>query len=388
MKRRREAEASADPGERAPTPERPRKSEPHAPLIWWRGRLVPGEEAAVPFLSTGLHYGLGVFEGIRAYGTGSGPAIFRLQEHVDRLLASARILGFRDLPWSATDICDAIVATVRANGFADCYIRPLIFLASGGWGLNLDTGEPELGIAVWEWTRFLGPEARERGVRAQVSSFTRHHPNVAMTKAKIAGNYVNSVIAKTEAVRCGFDEAILLDPQGFVAECTGENLFLVRRGRILTPPTSTVLEGITRDTLLAVAGDLGYEVQETALSRDQLYLADEAFVCGTAAEVVGVREIDHRPVGAGATGPITRRLQEVYHDVVRGRLPRYEGWLTYVGDDEERAAIATRSAPSVPARVAEDHVRASAQGFSSLLRGIRAERQPPSEVVGVPESPS
>jgi branched-chain amino acid aminotransferase len=342
---------------------------PHAPLIWWRGGVVPAEEVSIPFLSAGLHYGLGVFEGIRAYSTDRGPAVFRLDEHVDRLLASARILGFRDLAWSGDDIGRAIVATVVANGFADCYIRPLIFLSSGGWGLDLDTGEPELGVAVWEWARYLSEEARQRGARAHVSSFTRHHPNVTMTKAKITGNYVNSVLAKTEAVRLGFDEAIQLDPQGFVAECTGENLFLVRRGRILTPPAATVLEGITRDTLITVARDLGYTVEEGPLSRDQLYLAEEAFVCGTAAEVVAVREIDFRPVGSGAMGPVTSRLQEAYHATVHGRIGRYQGWLTHVdrnhGDRELREHAAGATQQGAPG--------AAVRAFSDLLRGVRVE---------------
>jgi branched-chain amino acid aminotransferase len=200
-----------------------------------------------------------------------------------------------------------------------------------------------------------------------------------MTKAKIAGNYVNSVLAKTEARRCGFDEAILLDPQGFVAECTGENLFLVRRGRVLTPPAATVLEGITRDTLLTLARDLGHEVEEAAISRDQLYLADEVFVCGTAAEVVGIREIDHRPVGGGVPGPVTLRLQEAYHDAVRGRVARYAGWLTPIGEPHDEAATRHPTGGVAPARSAEDLVRASAQGFSSLLRGLRAERGPRAE---------
>jgi branched-chain amino acid aminotransferase len=339
---------------------------------------VRGEEAAVPFLTGGLHYGLGVFEGIRAYGTERGPAVFRLDEHVERLLASARILGFRDLPWSAGEIRQAILATVRANGFADCYVRPLIYLATGGWGLDLDSGEPAMGIAVWEWDRYLGEEARERGVRAHVSSYTRHHPNATMTKAKIAGNYVNSVLAKTEALRLGFDEGIQLDPQGFVAECTGENLFLVRRGRLLTPPAATVLEGITRDALITVARDLGHPVEEAPLSRDQLYLADEAFVCGTAAEVVALREIDCRRIGGGVPGPVTRRLQEAFHAAVRGRLPRYEGWLTYVnsegsGRDGKVRVTGGATGWAAAGRCEERHVRASAQQFSSMLRGMRAD---------------
>jgi branched-chain amino acid aminotransferase len=297
----------------------------------------------MPFLTPTLHYGGGAFEGIRAYATDRGPAIFRLREHVERLQGSARVLGL-STPWTDEEIAAAIVDTVRANRFRDAYIRPLIYVASGGWNLDLGGAVAELGIAAWEWRHYLGAEARERGVRANVSSFTRHHPNIAMTKAKIPGHYVNSMLAKSESVRLGFDEAIQLDPQGFVAECTGENLFVVRGGRLLTPHAATVLEGITRDSLLTVARDLGLEVGEQPLSRDQLYLADEVFVCGTAAEVVALREIDHRTIGDGAMGPVTRRLQEAYHAAVRGRSPRYRRWLTWVdaretSPAEERAAL-------------------------------------------------
>ena len=349
---------------------------PSSPILWWsggevRGGLVRAEDVSLPFLTPALHYGLAVFEGIRAYRTDRGPAIFRLEEHVDRLVASARILGLVQLPWSAADMRRAIVDTVRANGFADCYVRPLIYLASGGWNLDLTNGTPELGIAAWEWTKYLGEAARERGVRAQVSSYTRHHPNVAMTKAKIAGNYVNSMLAKTESVRLGFDEAIQLDPQGFVAECTGENLFLVRCGRLVTPPAATVLEGITRDSLIAVARDLGFAVDEEAISRDQLYLADEVFVCGTAAEVVALREIDCRPIGAGKMGPVTRQLQDAYHAAVRGRLPRYEWWLTHVDARDEETGRERQRAAAV--RRQEAQLRASAREFSNLLRAKRAD---------------
>jgi branched-chain amino acid aminotransferase len=206
----------------------------------------------------------------------------------------------------------------------------LIYLTDGGWNLCVDAGRPGLGIAVWEWNNYLGEEALEKGVRANVSSFTRHHPNVMLTKAKIAGNYVNSTLAKTESVRLGFDEAIMLDPQGYVAECTGENIFVVRKGLIYTPPSMAILEGITRDTLMTLAGDLGYPVVEQPISRDQLYLADEVFVSGTAAECIGLREIDFRVIGSGTTGPITRLLQNVFHDTVRGKHSRSDGWLDYI----------------------------------------------------------
>ena len=302
-------------------------------FVWMDGRLVPFEQATVHFLSPAIHYGLAVFEGVRAYATPRGPAIFRSREHAERLLHSALIFGIKDLGHGASDIALAMAQTVAANGYPACYIRPVVYMASGAWNLNLDTGRHAVGIAVWEWTQFLGGEAFERGVRANVSSFTRHHPNVMMTKAKIAGNYANSVLAKTESVRLGFDEAIMLDPYGFVAECTGENLFLVKNGKIRTPDSATVLEGITRDSVLTIARDLGHEVTEGPVTRDQLYAADEVFVCGTAAEVIGLREIDFRPIGTGSTGPITREIQRVFHAAVVGQDPRYASWLTLVTPD-------------------------------------------------------
>ncbi len=298
--------------------------------VWMDGRLVPAEQAVVPFLNTGLHYGLAVFEGIRAYRTARGTAVFRLREHVERLMHSAQVLAMPAIPWSEADIVEAVRHTVAANGFDECYVRPLIYLSEGAWNLDVGNAKSSLGIAVWEWGPYLGTAARELGVRANVSSFTRHHPNVMMTKAKIAGNYANSALAKTESVRLGFDEAIMLDPSGFVSECTGENLFLVRDSAVVTTATATILEGITRDSVITIARDLGHEVREAPVSRDQLYLADEVFVCGTAAEVVALREIDGRKIGSGRTGPVTRELQQAFHAAVRGENVRYERWLTYV----------------------------------------------------------
>jgi branched-chain amino acid aminotransferase len=297
------------------------------PKVWLNGRLVPESEARLSFLSPGLHYGLAAFEGIRCYAGPSGPAIFRLQEHVERLFGSAHILGLRDLPWSALDITNAIKETVRASGLDECYIRPVIYIGEGRWNLTVDGGQPHLGIAVWPWTSYLGEEALALGVRANVSSFTRHHTNVMMTKAKISGNYANSVLAKTESLRLGFDEAIMLDPQGYVAECTGENIFVVRRGTVLTPPGATILEGITRDSVITLARDLGHDVVEQMMSRDVLYVADEVFVCGTAAEVIALREIDGRTIGSGRTGSITRALQQAYRAAVTGQHPRSADWL-------------------------------------------------------------
>ncbi len=300
-------------------------------FIWMNGELVPFEKATIHFLTPALHYGAAVFEGIRAYNTDKGPAIFRLREHVERLFDSARVFGFREFPWNVDDVIKAHKDTVRANGFKDCYVRPVIYLDGGGWNLNVDGGKPSLAIAVWEWGNYLGEEALAKGIRANVSSFTRHHPNVMMTKAKISGNYANSFFAKTESVRLGFDEAILLDPQGYVAECTGENLFVVRGDKLITPSTAPVLEGITRQSIFTIAKDLGYEVLEQPVSRDQLYIADEVFVCGTAAECIGLSEIDFRTIGDGKTGPVTRKIQSVYHKAIRGKLPQYESWCDYVG---------------------------------------------------------
>jgi len=300
-------------------------------FIWMNGEMLPYEKATLHFLTPALHYGAAVFEGIRAYDTPKGPAVFRLKEHAERLLDSAHIFGFREMPFTVEQITTAIKDTVRANGFKDCYIRPLIYLDGGGWNLTVDGGKPSLAIAAWEWGNYLGEEAMEKGIRANISSFTRHHPNVMMTKAKISGNYANSFLAKTESVRLGFDEAIMLDPQGFIAECTGENLFVVRHGKIITPSTAPVLEGITRHSIHTIAQDLGYKILEQPISRDQLYIADEVFVCGTAAECIGLSEIDFRKIGEGKTGPVTRKIQDVYHEAIRGKVKKYEEWCSYVG---------------------------------------------------------
>ena len=298
--------------------------------VWMDGEMVEFEKATVHFLTPALHYGAAVFEGIRCYSTPRGPAVFRLAEHAERLVNSARVFGFGRLPYEASDIVEAVKQTVAVNGFEECYIRPLIYLSGGGWNLNVDGGKPSFGIAVWEWKNYLGAEALDRGVRANISSFTRHHPNVMMTKAKISGNYANSFLAKTESVRLGFEEAIMLDPQGYVAECTGENLFLVKGGIIYTPALAPVLEGITRASVIDLAGELGYEVIEAPVSRDQLYTADEVFVCGTASECIGLREIDFRTIGSGTTGQITRALQRLFHAAIHGQHARSKDWLTYV----------------------------------------------------------
>ncbi|HVO62735.1 MAG TPA: branched-chain amino acid transaminase [Terriglobales bacterium] len=297
--------------------------------IWIDDRLRDSKDGNIPFINAGLHYGISVFEGIRCYATENSAAIFRLEEHVDRLLKSAHILGFRDLPFSRVQLTDAIQQTVAANGFAACYIRPLIFL-DGGMSMVIDAGKPRLVVAVWEWKTFFTEEAKVRGIRANISSLTRLHPNVSMTKAKISGNYVGSVMAKTESVRMGFDEAIMLDPTGYVAECTGENLFVVRGGLIYTVPKTSILEGITRDSVITLARDLGYGVVEEPISRDQLYISDEVFVSGTAAEVVAIREIDFRTIGNGKAGPVTHALQQEFEKLTSGKHPRSEKWLAPV----------------------------------------------------------
>jgi len=301
--------------------------------IWMDGELVDFEKATVHILNPAMHYGAAVFEGIRAYNTPKGPAVFRLREHAQRLLDSAQVFGVRKFPFSADDIVKAVKETVHVNGFTDCYVRPLLYLKGGAWNLNVDAGQAALAIAVWQWSNYLGEEALAKGIRANISSYTRHHPNVSMTKAKIAGNYVNSFLAKTESERLGFQEAIMLDPQGYVAECTGENLFMVRRGKLVTPATAPVLEGITRHTIHTIAKDLGYDVLEQPISRDQLYIADEVFVCGTAAECIGLSEIDFRTIGDGKTGPVTRAIQNVYHDLIRGKVAKYEEWCDYVEEE-------------------------------------------------------
>ena len=299
--------------------------------IWMNGKLVSFEQATVHVLNPTMHYGTGVFEGIRCYNTSKGSAVFRLKEHLQRLIEFTQIVGIYDYPFSAHELYRVVHMTIRANGFGECYIRPLIYM-EGPLTLDLDDWRPMTSIAVWEWAPFLGEDSIEKGVRVSISSFTRHHPNIMMTKAKISGNYVNSTFAKTLAKRSGFDEVVLLDPQGFVAECSGENLFMVRNDILYTPPRSTVLEGITRDTILALAQDAGLLVLEEPISRDQLYIADEVFVSGTAAEIVPVREIDYRRIRDGRRGPVTKLLQDLFSDAVHGLGPRSYAWLDYVDE--------------------------------------------------------
>src|SRR5947199_7497192 len=308
-----------------------------AKYVWVDDELKDAAQASVPVVNAGLHYGFSVFEGIRCYATEHGAAVFRLEEHVNRLLDSAHIVGFRDLPWNREGLIDAIHKTIAANRFAACYIRSVIYL-DGGMNLVVDSGKPRLLIAVWEWRAFFGAEAKDRGIRANIASFTRLHPNIMITKAKVSGNYVSSILDKTESQRAGFDEAIMLGPDGYVAECTGENLFVVRNQVIYTTPRAGILEGITRDSLVTLARDLGYSVVEESISRDQLYIADEIFVCGTAAEVIALREIDFRKIGDGKMGPVTRALQQEFDKLVSGRHVRSAAWLAPV-PAMDRAAV-------------------------------------------------
>lgn len=298
-------------------------------FIWMDGKLVPYDQATVHFITPTLHYGMGVFEGIRCYATPQGPAVFRLREHMQRFLESIHILGLRDFPYTVEDLRQAVHQTIQANHFSECYIRPLMYL-KGPMGLNMDNSKPCVGIAAWEWGPYLGKAAEETGVHMMVSSYTRLHPNISMTKSKVSGNYVNSMLVKTLALRSGYDEAVILDPNGFVAECTGENLFMVRRGALVTPPVATVLEGLTRASIITLAADLGVPTQEAMITRDQLYIADEVFITGTAAEVVGVRMIDFRQVGEGKPGPLTRKLHAAFQETVHGQGQHSAEWLDYV----------------------------------------------------------
>jgi branched-chain amino acid aminotransferase len=298
-------------------------------LIWMNGELLPYEQATVHFLTPTLHYGLGVFEGVRCYSTPQGPAVFRLREHLERFLDSIHILGIAEFPYSLEELRQAVHITIQANGFGECYARPLMYM-EGPLGLNMDKSVPRVGIAAWEWGPYLGEQARSLGIHLMVSSFTRLHPNINLTKSKVAGNYVNSMLVKTLALRSGYDEAVILDASGLVAECTGENLFLVRKGVLYTPPLAQVLEGITRASILTLATDLDMPVREAPITRDQLYIADEVFITGTAAEVVGVREIDHRQIGTGEPGPVTRQLQQAYADNVHGTGAHSAEWLDHV----------------------------------------------------------
>ncbi len=296
--------------------------------IWMDGELVPWDEARVHVLTHSLHYGSGVFEGIRAYATDRGPAVFRLTDHIRRLFNSAKIYLI-DIPWTPEQLVAAVKETIRINGLDACYVRPIVYLGYGEMGLNPLPCPVNVSIAVWPWGTYLGDEGLRRGVRTKISTWQRHDPNAVPVAAKGTGMYANSSMAKVEALKAGYDEAILLSPQGYVSECTGENLFVVKHGRILTPPVSAgALEGITQDSVTTIARDLGYDVVDANLLRTDLYLADESFLTGTAAEVVPIRSVDDREIGP--PGPVTRSIQETYFAAVRGEVDRYKDWLDYV----------------------------------------------------------
>lgn len=298
-------------------------------FIWFDGKLVPWREAQIHVLTHSLHYGLSVFEGERAYKTDKGPAIFRLKEHTDRLFNSAHIYRM-NMPYTREQIMDACCEVVRANNLDSCYIRPIAFYGSEKMGVSPKGAVTHVAIAAWPWGAYLGEEGLQKGIRVKTSSYARHHVNVTMARAKFAATYANSILANTEAIQDGYDEALLLDVDGFVAEGAGENVFVIKDGCIYEPEIASALIGITRSTIISLAREMGLEVKSKRLTRDDIYIADECFFTGTAAEVTPVRELDNRTIGAGSRGPITEELQKRYFDVVYGRNDKYEHWLTRV----------------------------------------------------------
>jgi branched-chain amino acid aminotransferase len=299
--------------------------------IWMDGELVDWQDATIHVLTHTLHYGTGVFEGIRAYPTSAGPAVFRLAEHLQRFDRSARMLML-ELPFSEDDLTTAVKDTVRASGLNECYIRPIAFLGYGEMGINTLTSEVRVAIAVWPWGSYLGEAAQEKGARLKVSTWARHDPRSLPTSVKATGMYINSSLAKVEVLRAGYDEAVMLTTDGYVSECTGENLFAVRAGTVTTPPPATMsaLDGITRDSVMTIASDLGFDVREQAMRRTDLYVADELFMSGTAAEIVPVSSVDDRVIGEGRPGPVAKAIAETYRQAVRGELPQYKEWLELV----------------------------------------------------------
>ncbi|HCA24008.1 MAG TPA: branched-chain amino acid transaminase [Pseudomonas sp.] len=299
-------------------------------LIWFDGEMIPWREANVHVLTHSLHYGMGVFEGVRAYNTPDGTAIFRLDAHTDRLFDSAHIMGMK-IPFTKEQLNEAQRAVVRENKLETAYIRPLVFYGSEGMGIRADNLKVHVVIAAWHWGAYMGEEALERGIKIRTSSFTRHHVNITMTRAKASGAYMNSMLALQEAVSAGADEALLLDPEGYVAEGSGENVFIVKNGTIYTPEVTACLNGITRATVLALASKFDIPVVEKRITRDEVYIADEAFFTGTAAEVTPIRELDGRQIGAGRRGPVTEKLQKAYFDLVTGQTAEHAEWRTLVG---------------------------------------------------------
>jgi branched-chain amino acid aminotransferase len=311
--------------------------------IWMDGKLVPWDDARVHVLTHTLHYGMGAFEGIRSYETHDGrSAVYRLKDHLRRLLDSCRI-GQMKCPWSLEDLAAASKETLAANGLKAGYIRPVVYIGDGVMGVHPQDNPIRAFIATWSWGAYLGEDALKKGIRAKVSSYVRFHPNSIMTRGKLTGHYATGILAKREAKALGYDEAVMLDADGFCAEGSGENLFIVRDGKIKTTPLTCVLPGITRDTILALARDAGLPIEEQRFSRDELYIADEAFFTGTAAEVTPIREVDDRVIGTGAPGPVTLRLQKLFFDVVLGRTAKYASWLDYYEVGGEPAKAAKRS---------------------------------------------
>jgi len=298
-------------------------------VIWYDGKMVPWREATTHVLTHTLHYSMGVFEGVRAYETPDGTAIFRLAEHTKRLFNSAHILGMK-MPFDQATINEAQKAVVRENGLKSGYIRPMAFYGAEAMGISAKNLSVHVIVAAWPWGAYLGKEALENGIRVKTSSFARHHSNVTMCRAKANGNYMNSIMAHREAEQDGYDEALLLDVDGFVSEGSGENVFIVRDGKLYTPDPSSALIGLTRDTIIQLAGEIGIEVIEKRITRDEVYIADEAFFTGTAAEVTPIRELDNRAIGKGSRGPITEKLQSMYFDLVHGRSAAHPEWRTYI----------------------------------------------------------
>ena len=298
-------------------------------FIWHDGKLVPWREATTHVLTHTLHYGMGVFEGVRAYKTTKGTAIFRLEEHTERLFNSARIFQMK-MPWDKATLMEAQKEVVRANKLESCYIRPIVFYGSEAMGIAAKTLSTHVAVAAWPWGAYLGEEGMTKGIRVKTSSFTRHHVNVNMCRAKSVSTYTNSILSHQEAAHDGYDEALLLDVDGYVAEGSGENIFIVKKGKLYTPDLTSCLEGITRDSIITLAKDMGLEIIEKRITRDEVYCAEEAFFTGTAAEVTPIRELDNRAIGSGSRGPVTTKLQAAFFDIVAGKNPKYAHWLAHV----------------------------------------------------------
>jgi len=297
--------------------------------IWYNGKMVAWKEAMTHVLTHTLHYGSGVFEGVRCYDTPKGPAIFRLKDHNQRLFESAKIISLA-IPYSEKELFEATKEIVRKNKLKECYIRPIAFYGYGKMGLDTKGAIVDAVVAAWPWGAYLGEEGIKNGIRAKISSYSRHHPNSMMIHAKITGAYANSTMAKMESLKAGYEEALMMDYQGFVAECSGENLFIVKNGEVLTPPLSSCLAGITRDSVIQILKSKNVSVREAQLTRDMIYAADECFVTGTAAEITPIREVDDRTIGSGKPGEVTKMVQEIYQNIIHGKDKKFEKWLDYV----------------------------------------------------------